>query len=178
MLNKLRKTDYGKIDYGLCSKYPSMKEYHLMVACKIDVQVHFQHLNLSRQTVEAEGDLILLRSGIFDTNREVYKCPRHQEILGLSWRPKRKCAHPRHGSSKAKAHRGVTKEVSKEIRKTFGKSFLQLVLVSDIFNFSYFYYSCETVLEQYNFSVLCKYKLQLSECTIKILNNSNSDSDK
>ena len=48
-------------DCGLCSRYPSMKECMPILACKRDIQVHLQHLNLSRQAVASEGDLILLR---------------------------------------------------------------------------------------------------------------------
>jgi hypothetical protein len=103
-------------DCGLCSRYPSMKECMPILACKRDIQVHLQRLNLFRQAVASEGDLILLRSGIFGSNGEgltVY--PRHRENLGLSWRPKRGCAHPLHGFSKAKPERGVTKKMSMEI---------------------------------------------------------------
>jgi hypothetical protein len=103
-------------DCGLCSRYPSMKECMPILACKRDIQVHLRRLNLSRQAVASEGDLILLRSGIFGSNGEgLTVCPRHRENLGLSWRPKRGCAHPLHGSSKAKPERGVTKKMSREI---------------------------------------------------------------
>ena len=110
-------------DCGLCSRYPSMKECIPIAACKRDIQVHLQHLHLSKRAVASEGDLILLRSGIFHGNGEgLTVCPRHREILGLSWRPKRQCAHPLHGSSTAKPDRGVSKEVSMQINdiwKTF-----------------------------------------------------------
>ncbi|CAB4012091.1 Transposon Tf2-6 poly [Paramuricea clavata] len=103
-------------DCGLCSRYPSMKECLPILACKRDIQVHLRRLNLCRQAVASEGDLILLRSGIFGSNGEgLTVCPRHRENLGLSWLPKRGCAHPLHGSSKAKPERGVTKKMSMEI---------------------------------------------------------------
>ena len=57
-------------DCGLCSRYPSMKECIPIAACKREIQVHLQHLHLSKPAVASEGDLILLRSGIFHGNRE------------------------------------------------------------------------------------------------------------
>ena len=76
-----------------------------------------KNLNLSGQAVATEGELILLRSGIFDNNigEGLSVCPRHRENLGISWRPKRKCVHPLHGSLRAKPDRGVTKDMSAEI---------------------------------------------------------------
>ncbi|CAB3980382.1 Hypothetical predicted protein [Paramuricea clavata] len=103
-------------DCGLCSRYPSMKECMPILACKRDIQVHLRRLNLCGQAVASKGDLILLRTGIFGSNGEgLTVCPRHRENLGLSWRPKRGCSHPLHGSSKAKPERRVTKKMSMEI---------------------------------------------------------------
>jgi hypothetical protein len=95
-----------------------MKECMPILACKRDIQVHLRRLNLSRQAVASEGDLILLRSGIFGSNGEVLTvCPRHRENLGLSWRPKRGCAT--HSTDPRRQNQRevlvVTKKMSREI---------------------------------------------------------------
>ena len=41
-------------------------------------------------------------------------CPKHRDVLGLSWRPSRFCTHPLHGFRKGKCDTGVSKKMSQD----------------------------------------------------------------
>lgn len=106
-----------RTECGLSSRYPAVKDCIPIQACNRDLQVYLRNLNLSKTAVQSEGELILLRTGVFDPScgDNMTVCPRHRETLGLSWRSSRKCAHPLHGARKSSNDRAVTIQISKEI---------------------------------------------------------------
>ena len=109
-------------DYGLPARYHQFKEYIPILSCKRDIQVHLQHLNVSSSSVSSESELILLRAGYFEEQGEgMTVCPKNRDILGLSWRPSRYCAHPLHPSTKGKCGRGVSKKMCLEIMNRWDK---------------------------------------------------------
>ena len=109
-------------DCGLSARYPHFKEYIPILSCERDIQVHLQRLNVSSSSVSSESELILLRAGYFEEEGEgMTVCPKHRDILGLSWRPSRFCAHPLHPSTKGKCDRGVSKKMCLEIMNRWNK---------------------------------------------------------
>ncbi len=105
---------------GLSARYPTIKEYVALNSCNRDVSVHLRNLNMFRSNKMSESHLILLRIGIFsDEISDMTVCPKHRDCLGLSWRPSRICAHPQHGQNKGRCDRGVSREMSLEIKETW-----------------------------------------------------------
>jgi len=119
---KILKCSIGRrfpTECGLSPRFPSIKECIPISSCKLNIETHLKALHLSKNAVETEGELILLRAGIHDGGSEMTTCPKHRQTLGIYWRRSRKCAHPFHGSSNRKPTRTVSKEVSIEIDKVW-----------------------------------------------------------
>ena len=100
---------------GLSARNPLFKEYFPILYCKRDVTVHLKRLNVSSSSLSSESKLILLRSGRFDEQGDgMTVCPKHRDVLGLSWRPSRFCTHPLHGFRIGKCDTGVSKKMSQD----------------------------------------------------------------
>ena len=83
--------------------------------------MHLKNVKVASSSVLSEGELILLRAGIFDADGEGMTVrPKHRDCLGLSCRPSRICKHPMHhdvaSGKKLKCDRGVSKKVSIEVK--------------------------------------------------------------
>ena len=73
-----------------------MKEIIPIPSCSRDVTMHLKSVKASRSSVVSEGELILLRAGIFDDDgKKMTVCPKHRECLGVYWRPSRVFANTR-----------------------------------------------------------------------------------
>ena len=54
--------------------------------------MHLKSVKVSSSSVVSEGELILLRAGIFDDDgKGMTVCPKHRECPGVYWRPSRLC---------------------------------------------------------------------------------------
>ena len=109
-------------DCGLSARYPLLREIIPIPSCTRDVRMHLKNVKVASSSVLSEGELILLRAGIFDADGEgMTVCPKHRDCLGLSWRPSRICKHPLHHDvacgKKLKCDRGVSKKVSIEVKR-------------------------------------------------------------
>ena len=102
---------------GLSSRYPSQREVIPITECTRNTTTHLANLKVSRIQI-SEKDLIASRVGVFENeSNSMTVCPKHREVLGIYWRPVHRCQHPLHKSSKpGKCDRGVTLEMSKEIK--------------------------------------------------------------
>ena len=83
-----------------------MKEMIPIPSCSRDVTMHLKSVKVSSSSVVSEGELILLRAGIFDNDgKGMTVFPKHREYLGVYWRPSRLCKYPFHrdGASRNKA---------------------------------------------------------------------------
>ena len=122
---RVSKCSIGKVvgtDCGLSARFPVMKEMIPIPSCSRDVTMHLKSVKVSSSSVVSEGELILLRAGIFDDDgKGMTVCPKHRECLGVYWRPSRLCKYPFHrdGASrtKAKCDRGVSKKLSIEVKR-------------------------------------------------------------
>ncbi len=102
---------------GLSARYPLLREFIPVLSCTRDVSLHLKSVKLAHSSVASESELILLRAGFFDSSAHGKTvCPKHRDLLGLSWRPPRSCKHPLHQNRRGKKFdRGVSKRMSKEI---------------------------------------------------------------
>lgn len=110
---------------GLSARYPSQKEIISLKSCDRETSNHLRSLKVAHSSGILEHDLILLRIGIFDIEKanEATICPKHRDIIGLSWKPSLFCTHPLHHQATnkgGKGGRGVTREISQEIKKVWG----------------------------------------------------------
>lgn len=106
-----------KTKCGLSSRYPSQREVIPVAECTRNCTSHLQNLKVSKERL-SEGNLILLRVGIFENSQSATVCPKHRELLGIYWRSIHRCQHPLHKSRKpGKCDRGVSSQMSKEIKE-------------------------------------------------------------
>ena len=104
-------------DCGRSARYPLVKEFIPITSCNRDITLHLKRVKLASSSVSSESELILLRAGFFNADaQDKTVCPKHRDLLGLSWRPSRVCNHPLHEKRKTKkCDRGVSKQMSLEI---------------------------------------------------------------
>ena len=92
---RVLKCSIGKVvgtDCGLSARFPVMKEMIPIPSCSRDVTMHLKSVKVSSSSVVSEGELILLRAGIFDDDgKGMTVCPKHRECPGVYWRPSRLC---------------------------------------------------------------------------------------
>ena len=111
---------YSKKDCGISCRY---KEHTLLLplhACKKDVKSYLKSCYSTRVDDIVEWQLCLLRIGLFEESGDSFTiCPQHRDEFGLGWRPSKMCKHPLHDCNQ-KPVRGVTRDMSLEIYKTWG----------------------------------------------------------
>ena len=80
---------------------PDIKEYFFVTSCAKEVRCYLREVKMSETSVSTENALIFAQTGLFsdDVARRTI-CLRHRAELGLMWTPRRKCAHPLHGTKK------------------------------------------------------------------------------
>lgn len=116
---------HSSILCGVSKHYRLDKEYVPLQTCSRDISSHLRRLKTSQLNIKGEWHLILLRVGLFneDCGETFTICPQHRDVFGTLWnssRPPTKCSHPLHGKSRAKPERGISAEVSKEIKDYWG----------------------------------------------------------
>ena len=118
-------------DCGLSARYPLLKEFIPIASCNRDVNLHLKRVKLASSSVSSESELILLRAGFFNVDAQTKTvCPKHRDLLGLSWHPSRACNHPLHEKRKAKkCDRGFLKKCRWKFTRG-GKLLFPLVQVS------------------------------------------------
>ncbi len=107
---------------GISDRYPLAKEYLPLKSCNKDITNHLRLVKVNKAFIKGEWHLILLRAGLFNKEglESMTFCPNHRECFGTHWnfsRQATKCRHPLHGVSKAKPDRGISPDVSKEIKE-------------------------------------------------------------
>ena len=80
---------------------PDIKEYFFVTSCAKEVRCYLREVKMSETSVSTENALIFVPTGLFSDDVATRTiCLRHRAELGLMWRPRKKCAHPLHGTKK------------------------------------------------------------------------------
>ena len=89
---RVLKCSIGKVvgtDCGLSARFPVMKEMIPIPSCSRDVTMHLKSVKVSSSSVASEGELILLRAGIFDDDgKGMTVCPKHRNVLAFTGAPR------------------------------------------------------------------------------------------
>ncbi|CAB4039535.1 Hypothetical predicted protein, partial [Paramuricea clavata] len=117
-IGTLTGTECGSISLKGCE----VSEFQSLNACQRDVTGHLKMLNLCREGISSEKELILLRAGIFEgfAAANFMVCPKHRQSFGIEWRGRKKnCPVPAsvasHRFKKHTGDRSVNKEMSEKI---------------------------------------------------------------
>ncbi|CAH3020126.1 unnamed protein product [Porites evermanni] len=101
------------------SRWPGRQQLIPLNSCADVIKEHLRDVDVSQSCVGSEKKLILARVGLFedDDGRDFTICPKHRAVLGVRFRPSKKCQHPLHGNRKGKGDRGVNLKTAKEIKE-------------------------------------------------------------
>ena len=104
---------YCGTECDFSSRWAGRQQLIPLNSCADGINEHLRGVNVSQTCVVFW--LIFVRVGLFEDDFTI--CPKHQAVLGVRFRPSKKCQHPLHGNRKGKGERGVNLKPAKEIKE-------------------------------------------------------------
>lgn len=112
-------------DKSKCSTspyFPNEESLVFIKNCRRDITNHLKSCNIGE--IPSEGHLICYRAGVFSLLGDYTICPFHRYSLGIRWKKKSSCSHPRHSMhntmAKAEVGRSITFFMSRHLHTVYG----------------------------------------------------------
>ena len=112
-----------------CGGFKGNQDLVLLSECQNDLTAHLQQCHLSKEGINSERELIMMRAGfLYRTEQQfqtMFVCPRHQANLGKYWGNQSRrsaCQYPEHRGKKTKGgknDRVVSVKLAREVQQIY-----------------------------------------------------------